>query len=98
MSKVPPGMELTTYAELALALGGSEDSFTGQLLLLIAKADPGNRARLRAGFPRDVAAWELWMASGGHMTAGELDTALSSAAAEAVWRRMAEEWRIGGSA
>jgi hypothetical protein len=75
---VPPDMKLDTYGDLALALGGSADSFTGQLLLLIAKADPGNRFRLRAGFPRHVAAWEFWMASGGHMTAGQLEKALTA--------------------
>lgn len=49
--------------DLALCLGGSENSFTGGLLKLIAKADPVNRERLRAGFPRQVKAWELWMAT-----------------------------------
>lgn len=73
MATCPPDMELTTYGHLALALGGSEDSFTGKLLLLIAKADPSNRARLRMGFPRQVAAWETWVHADGHMTAGELE-------------------------
>lgn len=76
----PPDMELKSYGDLALALGGSADSFTGQLLLLIAKADPGNRARLRRGFPRQVAAWETWSfpANGklGYITARELHEAL----------------------
>jgi hypothetical protein len=58
--------------DLALALGGSEDSFTGKLLLLIAKADPDNRERLRMGFPRAVRAWETWMASSPALTAAEL--------------------------
>jgi hypothetical protein len=46
--------------DLALFLGGSEDSFTGLLLVLMQKADPGNLARIRAGFPREVQAWETW--------------------------------------
>lgn len=50
------------WEDLVLFLGGSPDSFTGKLLELIAKADPGNRERLRAGFPREVAAWEEWQA------------------------------------
>jgi hypothetical protein len=75
---LPADHPITTYAELALALGGSEDSFTGQLLALIAKADPGNRSRLRKGFPRHVAAWELWMFGGivQSLTAGELAATL----------------------
>ena len=51
---------MATTADLALFLGGSEDSFTGLLLELIQKADPGNLARLRMAFPREVAAWETW--------------------------------------
>lgn len=70
--------KITSYAELALALGGSGDSFTGQLLLLVAKADPGNRARLRRGFPRQVAAWEMWMEAAPHLTAGGLADALAT--------------------
>jgi hypothetical protein len=46
--------------DLAVFLGGSEDSFTGLLLVLIAKADPENRGRLKLAFPRQVTAWELW--------------------------------------
>jgi hypothetical protein len=46
--------------DLAVFLGGSEDSFTGLLMVLIAKADPENRGRLKLAFPRQVAAWELW--------------------------------------
>jgi len=71
-SALPDDHPLATYADLALALGGSEDSFTGDLLRLIAKADPRNRARLRAGFPLQVAAWEIWMGAAPHITAGEL--------------------------
>jgi hypothetical protein len=48
--------------DLAVFLGGSEDSFTGLLMVLIAKADPENRVRLKLAFPRQVAAWELWQA------------------------------------
>lgn len=58
--------------DLALALGGSEDSFTGKLLQLIAKADPDNRERLRLGFPRIVRGWEIWMATSPTPTAAEL--------------------------
>lgn len=62
--------------DLALALGGSEDSFTGRLLQLIAKADPQNRERLRLGYPRIVRAWELWMSTTPTPTSGELLFAL----------------------
>ena len=50
--------------DLARFLGGSGDSFTGQLIDLIAKADPGNRVLLREAFPRQVEAWEAWMECG----------------------------------
>lgn len=48
--------------DLARLLGGSDDSFTGLLLVLMAKADPGNLARIRKGFPREVQVWEMWNA------------------------------------
>lgn len=75
---LPADVKLATHAHLALALGGSEDSFTGDLLRLIAKADPGNRARLRRGFPKQVAAWELWMEAAPEITAGGLASVLLS--------------------
>jgi len=31
MGPLPPGQKIVTYADLALALGASGDSFTGQL-------------------------------------------------------------------
>jgi hypothetical protein len=75
---LPADRPIMTFDDLALALGGSGDSFTGHLLLLIAKADPGNRARLRRGFPRQVAAWEIWQAAGlGDLTAGDVAAALA---------------------
>lgn len=48
--------------DLALFLGGSETSFTGLLIVLMQKADPGNLARLRLAFPRECRAWEAWNA------------------------------------
>ncbi len=38
-------------------------SFSSQFFNLLAKADHGNRANLRAGFPYWVSAWEDWQAS-----------------------------------
>lgn len=52
--------EMWGTGDLAVFLGGSEDSFTGLLLLLMQKADPGDLARIRRGFPREVLAWETW--------------------------------------
>jgi hypothetical protein len=46
--------------DLAVFLGGSESSFTGLLIVLMQKADPGNLARLRLAFPREYRAWETW--------------------------------------
>ncbi len=41
------------------------DWFTAQLLRLIFKADPANRARLAKGFPDEVAIIEFWGEIGG---------------------------------
>jgi hypothetical protein len=68
-----------TWEELCLFLDGMPSSFTGQLLTLIEKADPGNRARLRAEFPRQVAAWETWRAIA-PCTWGELEAAIPAEA------------------
>jgi len=76
-SALPADHKVETWHELCLALGGDMTSFTGVLLCLIAKADPGNRARLRQGFPKHVAAWEMWTERGGAgLTSGELEAAL----------------------
>lgn len=48
-------------ADLALILGGSDDSWTGDFLRLVAKSDPEHRAKLRAAFPLEVRLWERWM-------------------------------------
>jgi hypothetical protein len=75
---LPDDHKVATYQHLALALGGTyggdgdAPSFTGDLLRLIAKADPQNRARLRIAFPVQVAAWEIWNIGAGTMTAAEL--------------------------
>lgn len=42
-------------------IGGHGDWFTAHLLRLIAKSDREHRARLRLGFPDEVAAFEKWM-------------------------------------
>lgn len=59
-----PGSTEPMYGlgDLALFLGGSADSFTGDLLRLIAKAQstPENLARLTRGFPAAVRAWAVW--------------------------------------
>jgi hypothetical protein len=55
-----PAAVISTGERLAVFLGGADDSFTGELLKLVARADPGNRARLREAFPREVRAWEIW--------------------------------------
>lgn len=53
---------VTDMRELALFLGGDVDSFTGDLLRLIAKADPHNLNRIGEGFPEHVAAFLMWRA------------------------------------
>lgn len=51
---------ISTTGELAIFLGGSETSFTGQLLALFAKADPGNWRRLAGAFPEEAEALLAW--------------------------------------
>jgi hypothetical protein len=46
--------------DLALLLGGSDDSWTGDFLRLYAKSDPDNKALLARARPFYCAAWELW--------------------------------------
>jgi hypothetical protein len=48
---------------LAMFLGGSVDSFTGQLLALMAKADRGDFEKLKAAFPREAAVFMIWQAT-----------------------------------
>lgn len=54
--------------QLVSLLGGSADSFTGQLCTLILKADPGHLDALRAGFPVEVMCVMGWRATA-HQTA-----------------------------
>jgi hypothetical protein len=77
-SALPDDHKVETWQELCLALGGADDSFTGHLVTLIAKADPANRARLRAGFPKQVAAWERWVEASGRLTVADLYAALAT--------------------
>lgn len=82
--------------DLALALGGSETSFTGDLLRLIAKSDPGNRTLLRTAYPRQVLAYELWMATSPAPTLDRFRVALD--AADTPGYRFGAPWpTIGGS-
>jgi hypothetical protein len=71
--------ELYGTGDLARFLGGSEDSFTGLLLVLLQKADPGNVARIRMGFPDVVKAWEAWNAMSPCPTPRQLREALTDA-------------------
>jgi hypothetical protein len=80
---IRPGLPGSTepmhgLGDLALFFGGSETSFTGKLLELIAKADRGNLDRLRVAFPVEVRAWEVWMHTSPTPTADELQAVLDS--------------------
>ena len=72
---------IPTTAQLALFLGGSEDSFTGMLLVLIAKAQatPENFSRLELAFPEAVAAWRMWQSMSPAPTFRQLREALERA-------------------
>lgn len=60
---VPPGRgdEVITEArQLAPLLGGGETAFTGELFMLIAKADVEQTMRLTAGFGEAVLVYLCW--------------------------------------
>jgi hypothetical protein len=71
-----------TTAYLALFLGGSLDSFTGRLLELMQKADPGNLARLERAFPREARARAMWNSMSPAPTFAQLREALQEQDAE----------------
>lgn len=68
---------MPTLDELALYLGGSPTSFTGQLLQLMCKADYGNLARLAAAYPREAKALKTWQGADPAPTFGQLADLLS---------------------
>lgn len=79
-----PDRQLDGLGDLCLFLGGTwadpgKGSFIGELLKLIAKADPERLARLAAGFPREVRAWQVWMPMSPSPTAAELCEVLTRA-------------------
>lgn len=76
---LPPQFLVQDLHDLAVFLGGDESSFTGHLLRLIAKADPGNRARLAGSFPREVAAWRIWQAADPQLEVRVLDVLIEAA-------------------
>jgi hypothetical protein len=57
---MPADEVVETFHDLALFLGGSEDSWTGQLLRLIGKSDQEHQAALREAFPLTVQAFLTW--------------------------------------
>ena len=65
---------MPTLDELALFLGGSGTSFTGDLLRLMRKADPENRRQLERAFPREHRALTFWdLEYSEPLTMGQLD-------------------------
>jgi hypothetical protein len=68
--------------DLAELLGGSEHSFIGEVLVLIAKAQstPGHLARLESAFPFEARAYRTWMAMEVPPTFRELREKLGAAA------------------
>ena len=55
-------MSLSEFDKVSInrIMQGQGDWFTAQVLRLCGKADPNNLARLRQGFPEEVAAYEAW--------------------------------------
>jgi hypothetical protein len=78
-----PNAHVSMLGDLALFLRGSDDSFTGDLLRLIAKADPGNRSCLRNAFPEAVAAYQAWQSCTETPTAAELRSVIDVRARDA---------------
>lgn len=61
---VDPGALITSHADLALFLNGTNGvSFTTDLLRLMDNANGQQLARLSSGYPREVAAFEAWKAA-----------------------------------
>lgn len=60
---IPPSktIDLLLTIDIPLWLNGCQ-SFTSQLFELIHRADRRNREKLRAGFPDQVTAYEIWFA------------------------------------
>lgn len=77
-SALPDDYPVRTWEDLCMALGGAPDSFTGRLLELAAKADPGNRDRLRSAFRVQVTMWEAWTLAREPLTVRELRTLAAS--------------------
>lgn len=61
MAQVHDRGDSDDWSELCIALGGSDTSWTGRFLKLVAKSDPQHRAQLRRAAPDLVAGWEAWM-------------------------------------
>ena len=78
-NRLPDSHSLASWEFLCIYLGGSSTSFTGRLLELAAKADPGNRSALRRAFPVEVMAWECWVISDPVPTVSELTVKLRQA-------------------
>jgi hypothetical protein len=83
MDDATAALRADNWHGLCLFLDGMPDSFTGLLLSLTEKADPGNREKLRGAFPRQVAAWEEWRAHA-PLSWGELDR-LTEARVTRMW-------------
>lgn len=77
---MPDDTPVTTFHDLALFLGGSRDSWTGDLLRLIAKSDPEHRDALREAFPVHVAVWTRWNASAPPQTVAQMTEVATAAA------------------
>lgn len=75
----PDDYPLSGLGDLAIFFGGSDDSWTGLFLRLVAKSDHEHRERLREAFPLLVVGWEVWMRQTSP-TVGSLATALGQIA------------------
>ncbi|MCK9921621.1 hypothetical protein MXD61_06910 [Frankia sp. AgPm24] len=71
-SAVPDDHPLDGLGDLALALGGAPDSWTGDALLLIARSDAPHRRELSTGIAWLVTAYLLWQSF--TTTAGETES------------------------
>lgn len=80
-NRLVDGAPMSRIGHLARYLGGDDDSFTGDLLRLMMKADGRNRSQLQIGFPFELLALEVWQSIEPAPTGRALDLALCEAGA-----------------
>lgn len=71
-NQIPGGHRISNFTEFCVFVGGSPDSFIGQLLYLFAKADADNLRRLLTAYPEVGYPWLMWRETLMSLTVDEL--------------------------